>query len=161
MLGLARRLWWGWRRTRPRCVSLAGLGVLPRWCALKSPVIWVLAACIRPQTPGGRQRPPGAAPRSDSWTVIRAFANALPSCRGSARPARPDICLSAEACGTMAPMNNSPHAQGRDEPRGDRHADLLPLQEDADRARHTLALQVVDAQNPQQAGDCWPPIHGM
>lgn len=44
----------------------------------------------------------------------------------------------------MAPMDNSPVAQGRDQPQGDRHVDRRPPQEDADRARHTPAPPVVD-----------------
>jgi len=66
--------------------------------------------------------------------------------------------VSAEECGTMAPMDNSPVAQGRDQPQGDRHVDRRPPQEDADRARHTPAPRWW-IQPP--AGDRLPPIVGM
>ena len=55
----------------------------------------------------------------------------------------------------MAPMDNSPVAQGRDQPQGDRHVDRRPPQEDADRARHTPAPPG-GGYNPLQAIACHP-----
>ena len=48
----------------------------------------------------------------------------------------------------------------RDQPRGDRHVDLRPPQEDAHQARHLLALAPVDAQETP-AGGHKPPVVGM
>ena len=53
-----------------------------------------------------------------------------------------------------------PRRPQRDQPRGDRHVDLRPPQEDAHRARHLLALAPVDAQEtPYRRAQ--PPIVGM
>ena len=53
------------------------------------------------------------------------------------------------------PRRPGPH----DQPRGNRHVDLRPPQEDADRARHLLALAPVDAQETPsgraQTPNCW------
>lgn len=59
-------------------------------------------------------------------------------------PRQTNGCLSMEAFGTVAPMEDFPHALGRDQPRDDRHMDLCPPLEDADRARYLPVLQAVD-----------------
>ena len=55
-----------------------------------------------------------------------------------------------------------PRRPQRDQPRGDRHVDLRPPQEDAHRTRHLLALAPVDAQETPhrraQTPHCWDAI---
>ncbi|WP_297910777.1 helix-turn-helix domain-containing protein [uncultured Actinomyces sp.] len=54
--------------------------------------------------------------------------------------------LSMEACSTVTPMDNSPHAQGHTISHEAIYTWIdAPPQQDADRARHLPALQVMDA----------------
>lgn len=75
-------------------------------------------------------------------------------------PRQTNGCLSMEAFGTVAPMEDFPHALGRDQPRDDRHMDLCPSLEDADRARYLPVLQAVDVHEAPSGGRK-PPVVGM